>query len=173
MTDTTMQPQDRDQDPNERSRRSLVNIALTVITVMLFIGAIGLAFTARSAYSSAADSRARVESLGKQRRQLGARERAAKEHAVALEALARKVPPAFMQLGDALDAVADAQNHVVDVHNHGATVYNAGNDAAAVAVYTGDGATAIADFTEKATRAQTAMKNADAATAALQEALND
>ncbi len=61
-----------------------------------------------------------------------------------------KVPTTFDALAQSLDTVIAAQNNVVDVHNRGVSVDNTGNDRAAVAVCTGDGAVAVADFDAKA-----------------------
>jgi hypothetical protein len=144
---------------------------LTVLTVVVLVGAgiaVALGVQARS---SADDARARTVALQRDRHESATRQDAADHTIDSINTAVAKIPPTFNILGQTLDKVVAAQNNVVDTHNRGVVLHNAGNASGATAVYTGDGAAAVADFDAKAAAARTALANAVAAAHELEEAL--
>ena len=161
-----------DPEVSPKPRRRAGNIVVTVLTVVVLAGAALALVIGVQARSSADDARDRTVALQRDRRASKTREHAVEHTMDTINTAVAKVPTTFDTLAQSLDTVIAAQNNVVDVHNRGVSIYNTGNDRAAVAVYTGDGAAAVADFDAKAAAAKTALANAVTAAHDLEEALH-
>jgi uncharacterized protein HemX len=158
--------------PTKRRRRPRANVVLVVLAVLIVLGG-GAAF-ASGMHASSQASKARRENatFTSTRRQLKVRADHALTTWQSLMTAAGKVSPSLDALGQSLDDAATSQHHLVDVDNHGVDQYNAGNDGAAVATFSNDGAAALADLTQKMTAEHGALATAQQAVQALQEALS-
>jgi hypothetical protein len=158
--------------PAKRRRRPRANIVLVVVAVLIALGA-GVVF-ASGVHASSQASKARREKAAFTNTRHRLKVRA--DHALAtwqsLMTAAGKVSPSLDALGQTLDDAATSQHNLVDVDNHGVDQYESGNNVAAVATFSNDGAAALADLTQKMAAEHGALTTAQQAVQALQEALN-
>jgi hypothetical protein len=124
------------------------------------------------ASSDASNARESAAALSKTRRQLALRASRAANARQSLITTAGKVTPALDALDQALDDASAAQRHLVDVDDHGVDQFNAGDESGSVATFTGDGAAALADLTQKTTAVHGALTSVQQTVQAMQEALD-
>ena len=93
---------------------------LTVLTVVVLVGAGIAVVLGVQARSSADDTRTRTVALQRDRRESATRQEAADHTIDSINTAVAKIPPTFNILGQTLDKVVTAQNNVVDTHNRGA-----------------------------------------------------